>query len=164
MRATTKFWIFPVVACFFFFQTSSHASFPKDNHVDDVQPMLVKYADVHKEKLSSELRGKQDWKASDKMMDYYLQRQQRNLDDKIITTLTCDVCHLLVKVARGLIHSGKTQEVVAEAVTEICILFRIQDKRVCKMITHQYKVGLWGKVVYSLIDCTSQQTQSTICC
>lgn len=77
-------------------------------------------------------------RANDKLLAY-LARQQRKLQDSVINTISCDVCYVLVNLAKELVHGGKTKEVVVAAITDMCVFFRIQDKRVCTMAAQEYQ-------------------------
>ena len=149
MRRTIGF-LTTVLFCLFVYQPCSSVKFSKEHHEDDLQadfhgvyPHDTKSAEVLGEKHS---QGS-PWKADEKMVAY-LQRQKRKSIDKILPELTCDVCYLLVKVIRELAKSGKAKKVVIDAATDICIFFKIQDKRVCKMITHEYEVQYKARIKY----------------
>ncbi|GFS10952.1 sphingomyelin phosphodiesterase-like [Elysia marginata] len=111
----------------------------------------VKFEDFIRSRPNDGSREENEWRADEKMLAY-LQRQQRKSEDKIIPALTCDACHVLVKVARDLVRSGKTQKFVVDVITDICIFFHIQDKHVCRMITHEYEEEIFYLARYLSVE------------
>ena len=57
------------------------------------------------------------------------------------SAIDCDVCILFVTGLNLLIEKGSTQEDVVEFTTKACIDLKIEDERVCKAITREFKVS-----------------------
>ncbi|GFN96995.1 sphingomyelin phosphodiesterase [Plakobranchus ocellatus] len=77
-------------------------------------------------------------KFEDKMAAY-LKRYRQRTNGNPFAFITCDICYVVAHVARGIVRSGKSEEVLVKVVADLCILFRIEDKRVCKMFVQEYR-------------------------
>ncbi|XP_059171990.1 sphingomyelin phosphodiesterase-like [Physella acuta] len=66
----------------------------------------------------------------------YLQRKQKLEGWK---NITCDLCVFIVEEVHDMIERATAVETIVKEVIRICILFKIEDQRVCNMIVPQYQ-------------------------
>ncbi len=54
--------------------------------------------------------------------------------------IECDICEGVVAVAQDLFESNKTEDEVAEFITNVCIVLKIEDRNVCSLVIPEFKV------------------------
>lgn len=54
---------------------------------------------------------------------------------------TCEVCKFIVRQLQKLLATGVMEDVVAGAAKDLCILFEIEDKNVCRQGVDVFKVS-----------------------
>lgn len=57
-------------------------------------------------------------------------------------TVECDVCKLIVGTIQKLFGNGLSWNEIADAISDMCYLFKLEDKNVCMKITHEFQVSL----------------------
>ena len=57
-----------------------------------------------------------------------------------IGTVTCDVCKIIVGTIQKLYEAKTSWDEIAKVAGDICYWFKIEDERVCKSITEEFKV------------------------
>ena len=56
--------------------------------------------------------------------------------------LDCDACVILVDMVQILVRQNATSDEIASAITEYCILAKIEDTLVCTQVVREFKVSL----------------------
>ena len=67
----------------------------------------------------------------------------KNLVDRGETSMgkvTCDVCKIIVGTIQKLYEAKTSWDEIAKVAGDICYWFKIEDERVCKSITEEFKV------------------------
>ncbi|KAJ8312503.1 hypothetical protein KUTeg_009876 [Tegillarca granosa] len=105
---------------------SNHSSQSKTNSGENTYLDFVKFRQKHVPKHGSKNHGL--YKAECGTL--------RGID--------CTLCKLVVRGLKGLAEKGSTQEEVIKYATEACIRLKIEDKRVCRSITVEFKDELFG--------------------
>lgn len=67
-------------------------------------------------------------------------RKYDNLKKVAIGGLECDVCKLIFETIQKLFGDGMSWNSIADAVGDMCYLFKVEDKNVCSKIAHEFQV------------------------
>lgn len=81
-----------------------------------------------------------------------VENKLKNLVDRGETTMgtvTCDVCKIIVSTVQKLYEAKTSWDEIAKVAGDICYWFRIEDERVCKSITEEFKVNYEDFSTYS---------------
>lgn len=64
----------------------------------------------------------------------------RSCDANPLQGLECDACLVAVEALKIYSETGRSKKEIVELATRICIVFKIEDKRVCTDIVQEFKV------------------------
>ncbi|KAI6652711.1 Sphingomyelin phosphodiesterase-like [Oopsacas minuta] len=82
------------------------------------------------------------------------------INNKVDSKLTCELCKAIFAEVQKLAEQGKTEDELAKIITDICIIFQLQDDNVCHLVVPEFRdevltvaftVGLNGDEVCGII-------------
>ncbi len=69
---------------------------------------------------------------------------QRTSGGQIKGDFTCGLCKDIFKAVQFFLRLSWTEDAIADAVGELCTVFKIEDETVCKGVARSFKVGkIW---------------------